>query len=715
MKSLINLRNKFLRSISSSEVTVNCWFCNENNRITRAEKQSWICSHCEQYNGFTEDGGYNQDLSEQYNVKDYKTKPLCSSMDSSETEVSLCKSCSQNQVMKVRQLADFTPFHEINYDQEIDMYKDYLEHLYSLCQTCEAKVNNFLCQQDLSLMSQLDDSLHHRLADLSRDINSHIESEQKSSQGSYSILMSRIMLAQSSLCSAFLSIVNLRLLAGSMSMSSSTAISSYLAKASGFLVTTIPGPLALDMGCNIAFIGVALCLCGLYWAGKYSYYPEDVIHILLWLLTVIVLSFVDVSLLWNLCLNISTMGISILCCLKNRKPRNITSASVQRKDLLITIKPNKSDSYETSLTSGEPLKSNPFDQAGNVEPLPQHETVRQNLESVSLGLGKRSGSSSSSSIWCLPFIVTSSSSPSPSNATCEFTPDSSSDQVMQRKGVLSPSRLGFLSYDPYSPSKAKSSDLSRSESPWSPISTFAACKNSPELLTPQPISRTSSWQQRCPSASKSDSHLGPCDSQGDISSASNRHLKRISKETAAAESTGVCNQKEINQSFTAPKPLAPRRSSRIAMAGRQKKPWPLQKSYSCTSAFDFYNGEKAGHSYPPEVANLKNVIFNHGQPECMTKVSDNVTMTDKQKKPKTSSKNGNTRHQDLRVTSKFGLSEMSDDENWEFNKTGYQRKEPKYRADPDFSWKWMFLGLVIGVSVTINVFLLCCKQQTGAA
>ncbi|KAK0056351.1 transmembrane protein 201-like isoform X1 [Biomphalaria pfeifferi] len=269
MKSLINLRNKCLRSISSSEITVNCWFCNENNRITRAEKQSWICSHCEQYNGFTEDGGYNQDLSEQYNVKDYKTKPLCSSMDSNETEVLLCKSCSQNQVMKVRQLADFTPFHEINHDQEIDMYKDYLEHLYTLCQTCEAKVNNFLCQQDLSLMSQLDDSLHHRLADLSQDINSHIGSEQKSSQGSYSILMSRIMLAQSSLCSAFLSIVNLRLLAGSMSMSSSTAISPYLAKASGFLVTTIPGPLALDMRCNIAFIGVALCLCGLYLAGKY--------------------------------------------------------------------------------------------------------------------------------------------------------------------------------------------------------------------------------------------------------------------------------------------------------------------------------------------------------------------------------------------------------------------------------------------------------------
>ncbi|VDK31374.1 unnamed protein product [Anisakis simplex] len=47
------------------KVTVNCWFCNENCKVPFKEQNGFVCPRCEQYNGFTEDGGYNKDLPEQ--------------------------------------------------------------------------------------------------------------------------------------------------------------------------------------------------------------------------------------------------------------------------------------------------------------------------------------------------------------------------------------------------------------------------------------------------------------------------------------------------------------------------------------------------------------------------------------------------------------------------------------------------------------------------
>lgn len=33
---------------------VNCWFCNENTKISYDDLNQWTCSKCEQYNGFSE-------------------------------------------------------------------------------------------------------------------------------------------------------------------------------------------------------------------------------------------------------------------------------------------------------------------------------------------------------------------------------------------------------------------------------------------------------------------------------------------------------------------------------------------------------------------------------------------------------------------------------------------------------------------------------------
>ncbi|KAH9514197.1 hypothetical protein Btru_030515 [Bulinus truncatus] len=444
-----------ISNIFSSEITVNCWFCNENSEIQKADKQSWTCSSCKQYNGFTEEGDYNKELSEQYNVKDYKTKTLCTPMDSGGVQSLLCESCSKNQVMKVRQLATFTPFHEVDYDQEVDMYKDYLEHLYSLCKTCEFKVRDYLYDQDSTLLSQLDETQHQKLANFSqRDITA-IDSIQMSRHRSYKNVMAMIMLLHSSLCSLFIFIANLRLEASSMVISNGTLLSSYTARFSELLLEALPGQLTLDIRINIAFVGVFLCLCGLYIAGKYSFYPEDVIHLLLWLFTIVVLSVVDIPLLWNLCLNTCTLCTSFLCFARSRMPKNFTFLSIQRKELKKTISSDlsscASETAESVATSDVSPSVNTLLPDLTDEPLQHFETVRQNLELVSLGLGRTKGSSSS--IWSLPSIVASSPSPKISSSPSDLLPDSSSDLTLQKRGVLMPSRLGFLTYDPHLQSK----------------------------------------------------------------------------------------------------------------------------------------------------------------------------------------------------------------------------------------------------------------------
>ena len=34
------------------QVTVNCWFCNQNTRVPFGNRNCFNCPHCDQYNGF---------------------------------------------------------------------------------------------------------------------------------------------------------------------------------------------------------------------------------------------------------------------------------------------------------------------------------------------------------------------------------------------------------------------------------------------------------------------------------------------------------------------------------------------------------------------------------------------------------------------------------------------------------------------------------------
>ncbi|XP_055680717.1 transmembrane protein 201 homolog [Lutzomyia longipalpis] len=126
---------------------VNCWFCNTNTSVPYLLRNSWTCEKCDQYNGFSPDGGYNRDVPAQYCTKlnwspirgrrggSVKSSAL-SSVQSSPSN-GLCDICNRNQCLKVQQLASFVPQNERTFNEEVEVYRKHLDEAYALCRDCE--------------------------------------------------------------------------------------------------------------------------------------------------------------------------------------------------------------------------------------------------------------------------------------------------------------------------------------------------------------------------------------------------------------------------------------------------------------------------------------------------------------------------------------------------------------------------------------------------
>ncbi|KAG5673103.1 hypothetical protein PVAND_003177 [Polypedilum vanderplanki] len=138
---LIILRKRF-------SIKVNCWFCNTNLRVPYNDWNSFKCPKCEQYNGFTEDGDYNKEISAQFSSK-LNNISYCQRTNQDErmrlsASNGFCEFCSRNQEIKVIQLANFRPRCESTYDQEIEEFKQKLDDSYQLCQQCQRHLNKTL-------------------------------------------------------------------------------------------------------------------------------------------------------------------------------------------------------------------------------------------------------------------------------------------------------------------------------------------------------------------------------------------------------------------------------------------------------------------------------------------------------------------------------------------------------------------------------------------
>uniref|UniRef100_A0A8C9UUL5 Transmembrane protein 201 n=1 Tax=Spermophilus dauricus TaxID=99837 RepID=A0A8C9UUL5_SPEDA len=148
--------------VKPTHTMVNCWFCNQDTLVPYGNRNCWDCPHCEQYNGFQENGDYNKPIPAQYmehlnhvvssvRVPQDPTQP----QQWVSSQVLLCRRCSHHQTTKIKQLAAFAPREEGRYDEEIEVYRHHLEQMYKLCRPCQAAVEYYIKHQNRQLRALL--------------------------------------------------------------------------------------------------------------------------------------------------------------------------------------------------------------------------------------------------------------------------------------------------------------------------------------------------------------------------------------------------------------------------------------------------------------------------------------------------------------------------------------------------------------------------------
>ncbi|XP_038190096.1 transmembrane protein 201 isoform X2 [Arvicola amphibius] len=153
---------RIARRVKPTHIMVNCWFCNHDTLVPYGNRNCWDCPHCEQYNGFQENGDYNKPIPAQYMEHlNHVVSSVPSPRDPAQpqqwvsSQVLLCRRCSHHQTTKIKQLAAFTPREEGRYDEEIEVYRHHLEQMYKLCRPCQAAVEYYIKHQNRQLRALL--------------------------------------------------------------------------------------------------------------------------------------------------------------------------------------------------------------------------------------------------------------------------------------------------------------------------------------------------------------------------------------------------------------------------------------------------------------------------------------------------------------------------------------------------------------------------------
>ncbi|XP_075803300.1 transmembrane protein 201 isoform X2 [Microtus pennsylvanicus] len=153
---------RIARRVKPTHTMVNCWFCNHDTLVPYGNRNCWDCPHCEQYNGFQENGDYNKPIPAQYlEHLNHVVSSVPSPRDPTQpqqwvsSQVLLCRRCSHHQTTKIKQLAAFTPREEGRYDEEIEVYRHHLEQMYKLCRPCQAAVEYYIKHQNRQLRALL--------------------------------------------------------------------------------------------------------------------------------------------------------------------------------------------------------------------------------------------------------------------------------------------------------------------------------------------------------------------------------------------------------------------------------------------------------------------------------------------------------------------------------------------------------------------------------
>ncbi|KAM6929949.1 transmembrane protein 201 [Lycodopsis pacificus] len=174
-----------------SHADVNCWFCNQDSVVPFGNRNCWDCPNCDQYNGFQENGDYNKPIPAQYmehlnHGVSGGLPPTAKPQQGVNSQMLLCRKCSKNQTVVIKQLASFVPRDDENYDEEIDAYKHHLEQTYKLCRPCQTVVEYYIKYQNRQLRTLL---LNHPLRRSGESDKSFIKSSHSVSSPTGVILL----------------------------------------------------------------------------------------------------------------------------------------------------------------------------------------------------------------------------------------------------------------------------------------------------------------------------------------------------------------------------------------------------------------------------------------------------------------------------------------------------------------------------------------------
>jgi len=128
-------------------ITVNCHFCNQDQRVPYSQANSFTCTHCEQYNGWDSQGDYNKQMDLGVGGK---ARFVREQVVEEAAGNGLCRNCNLNQELKVSQLARFS-----KEGRELEEYRQHLEKVYRLCPGCEDVLATKLGEQDRKLANKL--------------------------------------------------------------------------------------------------------------------------------------------------------------------------------------------------------------------------------------------------------------------------------------------------------------------------------------------------------------------------------------------------------------------------------------------------------------------------------------------------------------------------------------------------------------------------------
>lgn len=303
---------------------VTCWFCGKKSKVPYEYKNCWDCPSCEQYNGFDKDGNYNKPIPSQYDER--LNHPItCDKDEFLGGHDILCARCSQNQLLKIKQLANFVPYNEKNFDYEVDAFKQHLEKVYRLCLPCEIKV-----QRELEIQNE---AISRRLGhlDCSRSFMQQTLDEPTFLHASYTekkynklILTSIILHTVSLVCSILLAAKEVNLDGPDPWQKT--------------LLFIHPALLWLDMNAEaVAGTGLVAAVVAKLCLGKYRLHIIDAVSCPVWLLVLLAqtgsLTIYETGSVYHVCslvLNVITCSVGLGI---KRNRRNQTDTSVIRVQL----------------------------------------------------------------------------------------------------------------------------------------------------------------------------------------------------------------------------------------------------------------------------------------------------------------------------------------------------------------------------------------------